>query len=748
MFRSVLRFFLCFAVPVLFSVNALAVDFAMSETQKGAPIDISADAFSTTSNGWICADGNVLIRKADVQITAEHIMINRATGEIVARDNVNLIREGQGVTRTDYLVYNYKTGEGQTTYLDVKSGVFRIIADETKRRPDGSFDLGHTLVTTCTNEASCLHYSIEGSSALFYPGEYIELEDMVLRFNSLPIFYFPWWRRSLADHYGWRFLPGYETDWGPYLLTTHKHQLVDFGGEFHDSLDSQTHIDYRTERGFALGQDFLWHFGDPEEGHIGFISAYGLRDNTPMDKGLDRIKGHDIVEENRYRFTFRHDSFLSQEDFLTVRTSYMSDSYLMEDFFEDEYEDLVQPESFASYSHCGFGWMGGIGVYHRANEFYESVNRLPDAWLDIIRTQIGESPFYYESQTSGGFIQREFPDYGISTNYVADSYDTFRFDTSHAIYLPEKFFGFLSFMPRAIYRGTFYADTYDYSEVDWFNGTNMVKVASRKPDDAGFRNVYELGAETSFKMFGLFDTDSGLVRHVIEPYVNYTYVPEPNFTWQELMQFDDVDSIGMDNSARIGVRQLLQNKKLIDGEDGEQIEDVVNLIDVDLYGKYEFDNEDDDPGLKILGIDSSFRPTESIELDLEAEYDLDKSEIRMLQFWFNIWNEERWESAGRVYYRPDDFTLLVGALTYNFSEYWAANVYGRFDAERSRLEEIAGYIQYNLDCISFRLRAAHNPAFTRDDGEYRRARMKIGFYVWLRAYAPERYERHLRDESI
>lgn len=748
MTRSFFSFIFLTFVTVLFSSNIFADGLNLTKASKDAPIDISADTFSTTSNGWISADGNVFIRKADIQITADHVMVNRATGEVIARDNVNLIREGQGSTRTDYLTYNYKTGEGLTSKLDVQSGVLRLISDKTKRRPDGSYELGNTLVTTCTNDESCLHYAAHGNTALFYPGQYVELEEMTLRFNDIPIFYFPWWRRSFADHYGWRFLPGYESDWGFYLLSTHKHQLIDFGGEFHDSLDSSTHIDYRTERSFALGQDFNWHFGDPDTGHQGFISAYGLHDVIPMHHSFDRFEGRDIVENNRYRFSLRHDSFFTDYDYLTLRTSYLSDSYLFEDFFEDEYKSLIQPESYATYTHSGDGWMWGIGAYHRVNKFYDTINRLPDAWLDVIRTQIGDTPLYYESQTRGGVLQREFADYNIATNIVEDSYDTFRFDTKHAIFMPENLFGFLSVVPRAAYRGTFYADTRKKDVVEVFNGTNTVTETHYTEDGAGLRHLFELGAETSFKMYGLFDTDSGLVRHVIEPYVNYTYIPEPNIVRSELLQFDAVDALGLDHSARIGVRQLLQSKEDIVDANGEEFDEIISHVDADLYIRYEFDNEDEDPGVKIFGIDSEFKPTDSIEIKLQSEYDTDEAEISFVNFWLTLWNGDRWEAAGRCFYRPDSTTLLTGAVTCNFTEEWALNLYGRYDAEISRLEEVSTYIQYNLDCISFRFKTSYQPAFTRDDGTERDAKIKFGFYTWLRAYAPERYERRLRDGSF
>ena len=37
-----------------------------------------------------------------------------------------------------------------------------------------------------------------------------------------------------------------------------------------------------------------------------------------------------------------------------------------------------------------------------------------------------------------------------------EDYDAFRFDTSHRLYYPTKHFGWLNFIPRTGYRGTWY----------------------------------------------------------------------------------------------------------------------------------------------------------------------------------------------------------------------------------------------------------------------------------------------------
>lgn len=726
------------SLAALVSVAAPKPNITPYETE--GPVDISAKSFETLSNSWVQASGGVVIRQNDAQVTADRILINRETGEAIADGNVVLVREGQAATRSNRISFNYKTGEGLAPNLDMQSGSLRVISGPAKRDLSGAYLLSDAIVTTCTNDASRLHYCVTAREAEFVPDGYVLLRGGKVRFEGLPIFYYPIYKRSLVDHFGWRFIPGYETDWGAYLLATYKTQLADLGGEFHDSIDSHTHFDYRTERGFALGEDVSWKFGDIyNDGSIGTIGAYGIFDDEPMGEDLDRYPNRDIVEENRYRFTLRHDSYFSPTDYLTIRTSFFSDSYVMEEFYEEEYKDYVQPESYASYTHNGEFFSAGVGVNHRVNEFYDNINRMPDAWLDTSLLEIGNTGLYYESQTSGGLLEHEYADYGL-TNAIPESYDSFRFDTRHELSMPFKALGFLSVVPRAAYRGTYYSKTKEKREENYIDGfgTNQTRTVIAE-GDGDLRNIFELGAEVSFKAYGFYDGDDGAVfRHVLEPYVNWTYIPEPNLRPGDLYQFDKVDKLDMGHYMRIGLRQLLHRRAPNGGE-------ISKRLDLDLYALYYFEDAEGDNGFEQYGADVVWNPTSKIKIDADLVYDAIAEEFDHIDFWMSLWQGDRWEAAGELYYIPDDSTLFKGDIRCNLSDYWAIGCYARYDAEASRCEQVTGYLQYSLDCIAFRFRTSYEPAYTRDDGSEREAKLKFSFYTWLRAYVPPRYERKLRD---
>ena len=715
-----------------------APNVALKPYAKDAPVDVQADSFQSLGNGWVSASGNVLIRQNDAQVTADSVRINRETGEVIAEGNVILVREGQIATRSDRISYNFRTGEGLSPKLDVVSDSFHVMAGPSERDSYGFFHMTDAIITTCTNDASHLHYAVTAKNGEFKPGEYVQLHGAKVRFFDVPVFYYPLFRRSLVDHFGWRFQPGYETDWGAYLLATYKMRLIDFGGDTHDAIDSHTHFDYRTERGWAIGEDVSWNFGTLyDRGSQGYVSGYYLKDDDPMNEDYDRYADRDIAEDSRYRVKLRHDSYFSPADYLTVRTTYYSDSYVMQDFFEDEFKEYLKPESYASYTHNGQALSFGATANHRLNKFYQHVNRLPELWLDTTLLELGQSGIYYESSTSGGFLEYEYADYD-TTNAVPDSYDTLRVDSRHQLSMPLKL-DFVSLVPRVAWRGTYYSETRERFDEEYTgdDGTNTTRTAYRDAG-AGLRSLFEIGAEASFRAYGFYNGQDGtLFRHVVEPYANWTLIPEPSLRPWELYQFDSVDRLDKSHTVRLGVRQLVERK--------DATGSIGKIFDLDLYAIYCFEDANDESGMQYYGADCVWNVSEDIKLDADALYDAFEDDFDHIDVWLSLWQGDRWEAAGECYFIPDDTTLLRGDIRCNLSDKWAVGFYTRYDAEVSRCEQISGYLQYSLDCISFRFRTGYEPSYTRDDGTEREAKLKMSFNAWLRAFTPSRYERRLRS---
>ena len=182
-----------------------------------------------------------------------------------------------------------------------------------------------------------------------------------------------------------------------------------------------------------------------------------------------------------------------------------------------------EPKSFLELNQILPNFSLNLLAQPQLNDFFQTVERLPDVKLSALRQQLGVSPFFYEGENSAGYF-RFRPMEGSGTN----GYAALRADTFHQLLLPQTFFGWLNVTPRVGARFTQYGDTEG-------EGSTF--------DEQG-RAVFNTGAEVSLKASRFLGRRQQPVlevnglRHIIQPSVNYVFVPSPSRAPRELPQFD------------------------------------------------------------------------------------------------------------------------------------------------------------------------------------------------------------------
>ena len=68
----------------------------------------------------------------------------------------------------------------------------------------------------------------------------------------------------------------------------------------------------------------------------------------------------------------------------------------------------VEPASFAEASQLWPNYTLNVMVQPRLVDFFETVERLPDVKLSGLRQEVGNTPVYYESESSVGWFKRAF----------------------------------------------------------------------------------------------------------------------------------------------------------------------------------------------------------------------------------------------------------------------------------------------------------------------------------------------------
>ena len=689
--------------------------------EEGLPYNIDAPSMKMDkTSGWCIAEGGVVITYGKQELRADTVRLNINTGETEATGNVQLIREG---SRADFknLKYNFKTKKIEADDFDLKFGP--VIVDAGKgTKQDGLFTLQELRLTTCDRDhpGSCWHYHVKARKAEVDPDEYVKTWGNLLYFGRVPIFYFPYWYRDLDGDFGLTIEPGYESRHGGMLLGT-------YSWRFKNGIRSATHLDYRQKRGFGVGQDFLWD--DDVFGQGGF-RVYYLYDQKEIDED-DPL--YNEVDENRYRVKFEHRKDVTERDVVRAYVHWLSDVALLEDFFEDEFRESRQPENQVSWNRWGDRVGYGVVARFRVNDFYDTVQRLPEAWLSVNRQAIGESLFYYESQSEAAYLDKVW-----STLYEnePEEYNTIRADTRHLLSMPVKA-GFLNMSPRVGARATYYAETVEHDSelvpagitsdgVSYGSYSNDVPYAA----GAGLRLMFDLGLDVSFKAYRVWNSGGGQRRHIFEPYADYDFVTDPNIAQDELYQFDEIDTLEGQNRLRLGVRNKLQRK-----EAGKSR----TTTDVDLYAGLLMTPEGGEKNLDTLGMRARFRPATWLLIDSDLEYSSSYSALESFNARLRFW-QKAMDADVEYIYRDEDLligdisSLIHGGITFRPSDRWEYNLFGRYEFEQGRVEEQGLYVQWAWDCLTFRVTGKVQPGYERDNGSEVDDDYKVSFRMWVNAF--------------
>jgi lipopolysaccharide assembly outer membrane protein LptD (OstA) len=648
--------------------------------------------------GTAVGTNGVLVRYGQAVLTADRVTLNQQSGEAIADGRVR-IQQGEQLWASEHVRYNFKTGQMQAEQFRTgKAPVF--VAGEGLH---GDITNG---VYTATNGFATIEdiyepaIKVRARHVRIVPGKFVEARHATLYLGETPIFYFPFYRRSL-DKQANQFsaVPGYRSRYGPYLLGSYTWFLNEY-------LDGTVHLDWRERRGVGFGPDVNYHLGRWGEGTFKY---YNLDDANPGEDLYDRP-----LPEYRQRLWFSYQANPLTNVFAQSLVRYQRDSRITRDFFEGEYRQNPQPNTYFEVNKFWQNWNLDAYVQPRINDFLETVERLPDVRLSGYRQQLGASPFYYESESSGGYYRRLF---AVTNGAAEPDFAAARADSYHQVTLPSTFFGWLNFVPRVGGRFTWYSEATESGGVT----------------EETHRGVFNTGAEVSMKASRLWPSatnrffDVNGVRHIIEPSVNYVYVPRPAQLPPELPQFDyelpslrllpveypdynAIDSIDSQNVLRFGLRNKVQTKR-----DGH-VEDLLNW---EVFTDWRLRPREQQTTFSDIYSDLAFKPRSWITLESLTRFDIDRGDWQMAFHTLTLQPNDVWSWGIGHWYLRDDFrsvptalgqgnNLITSRMFYRLNENWGFRASHHFEARDGRLEEqqYAVYRDFRSwsGAVSFRLR--------------------------------------------
>lgn len=646
----------CLGVFLALFGTAHALDLEAAEVPDD--VDITADDMEFDPESKVLnARGHVLIVSGPYKVTAENGHYNTESGDFSVTGNVHFEQEGEATWDGDALSGNLK--ENTIAFGEYKATLGEWLAKGKGAQLDaaGTLTLQKSAITTCEDwwlAATRFVHHKDGSFTAYH---------VTYRVFGVPVFYWP----EVSGNTNDMSLPfgievGYDGKWGVTVFIYKDFRVT-------DSIKTRAQLEARTARGYGVSN--WWEMRTPNTRTDAWL--HGYHDDDPLS---DRsIAGIDYnlrfeTEDWRYRLGLDHRSEWVDDEALTFRAhaDLQSDPDLLYEYFRDSYRDDPQPSTFADLAYLGDRVELALYARIRANDFETVVERAPELRLFMPRQDVFGSILQYQGDTTAGYLRMRWADYDLARLDAMpdqDDYESGRIDSLHAFYLPVHL-GWFNLVPRAAFRVTAYENTSE-TPISDAQLNNLFAINRRRADyditldptsfdDEGgsaVRLMAELGIELNTKFYGTWNDFenktfgiSGL-RHIVVPYINYTYIPEPTEDKEDLPFFDSVDRLDEAHFIRLGVIQRFQTRR-----DGR----IHTFAKVETFADFHVETADRDrDGLGDLGLAVEFAPTESVRISTRGMYDIDEGEVSTFMASLSIGRPRSWFFSVDYFYR-NEFT--------------------------------------------------------------------------------------------
>ncbi|MBV9298982.1 MAG: LPS assembly protein LptD [Verrucomicrobia bacterium] len=557
-----------------------------------APVEINSEQ-TRFEGGIAVAEGNVVIRYGAVTIYCDYAEYNPETHEIVLRGNVRLYQDRYAFV-ADRAIYNLQTKALKMSDFGGPKQPFQINGDTVVSFKENEYTILNGFITT--SDSSKPDYQLRARTIRIYSNDRIILSNVTLFVGRTPVFWFPYIYQSLNDQFSYNLAPGYNSVWGAYLLTSITFPIA-------TNVSGTVHLDLRSLRGPALGMDANYHMG-PNRETYGRLRLYGMFDQSPNIN--ETALGRAPIDSGRYRILYQSRTYITDDLSAVVDFNKLSDQYFLQDFYPNIFAYDPQPDTYTQLVKRGEAYTLSALTRPQVNTFLETAERLPEVSWEVARTPLFNSPIFYEATTSAAELHRAFAAttgnlfIDLQSGSLNPDYEFFRFDSFHQLIFPHTYFGWLSLVPSAGVRGTYYSTTGSFTESDLSNPLPrgiLVEHGGR------LRWAFNANVEASFKLSRVFEGVQerwlGLdgLRHVIQPYADFSYVqptvapskilpidqyiPSAPLQAIDFPQFNSIDSLDHWTILRLGVQNRLQTRRNAS---------TLNWLDVNSYFDVNFNN--------------------------------------------------------------------------------------------------------------------------------------------------------------
>ena len=678
---------------LLFAVaRSDAVDI---ETPKNQPVEITSTGETRYENGVAIARDNVAIHVGDTDIYADSARYDSQRHEISAEGHVRIYREDK-LTIAEHGTYNLDTKEIHAETVRSSSDPYFVNGEKFVNFSDGHSVVENGDFTTADSSNPDFHF--HAHKVRVYENDRVVFQNVTFYIGKVPVFWWPYLYQSLNDAFSFTISPAYLSSWGPSLLSQITFPIT-------DQIKGRLRLDYRVRRGVAIGFDSEINYGADKNSYLN-LRTYFINDQNPELNQTSVPRAP--IGSARYLVSVQDRTNFTSDIYGIVNTTKLSDAFVMEDFYQSEFRINPVPDNVVAITKTNPIYTLTAIARFQANEFFEQTERLPEVVVDVARTPIFGSPIFYQGESGIANLHLNFPE-----GSGFDNYASWRFDTFHQFLYPNTYFGWLSIVPRAGFRATYYSETRDVGKTVFTPSSDPLIpdfiVPNNTPlylDSGRTRTVFNAGVEASFKISraweGVQDSALGLdgLRHVIQPFTNFSWVSNPGVNPEAILQFDRVepttkllpidfpefttiDSIDRWTIWRVGVRNRLETRR----DDSN-----VTWFELDTYFDVNFDNPYDRTPYSNLFNNIRFTPLPWASLAIDSQvpaFDKGFTEIDTTISFQPMANLQL--NVGHRYLNNNPFFVNSSLFTfggyYRINDNWGVAVSEQYEAQTGLLEQ-------------------------------------------------------------
>jgi len=649
-----------------------------SSAEENEPVNLTADRLlHLVEKNLVKAEGNVVVTYGVRTISADEIIVNTETGKGQAKGNVIMTAEQGTKFQADKAQFNIKAEKGRLFNVTGKlADLYYITGEEVTKLSENHYTAQDATLTTCTGEIP--DWQIDVADADIILDDRAWFAGGVFRIKNIPIMYIPVGYIPILTKRKSGFLV-------PKVSTSNvdgETVAMTYFWAINQWADATLGADYVEKRGIRSRSEFRYAPSKTTSGQVNFV----FLDDDLTQSTFWKL---DAVHRQHLPLGFKLNAKIDQTSKANFNKTFQNQTALRTRRSSDSYASL-----FRKWDNHSFDVL---------TRFRESEQFTLDETFGILPTVT-----YKTQPVDTGFLSTYFDQEASYTNFLFDldtssSSDiietTQRFDFHPSLAFPIDIAPWLQLTPRVGFRETFYNKDLQVSLPPPPITVTEKGSFSREMMDV---NVSLEGPKFN-RIFLSDDPDGASYKHVIEPRIQYNYIPDMDRNDRaKIRVVDAIDAVEDVNQLSYFLVQRLLRK----GDGGSKSTEVMQIARLEISQRYDLDEA---RGQVIPG--NPRRPFSPIRFDLDSK--LSDNFFLNTDFTYNIYSDvlETWNIDTGIKLnqwlmliferreKNNQLASILGTLDITLPKGWNAKYSIRYDELTNTLLEHNARLTYNDKCM-------------------------------------------------